>query len=64
MLTDMSRRLAAGNPEVFTKLCSNIMLGRMGEPGELNGAAVFLLSKASSFVTAEDILVDGGQGHL
>ncbi|KAL6232072.1 hypothetical protein BDW75DRAFT_243330 [Aspergillus navahoensis] len=64
MLTDMSRRLAAGNPDVFKNLCSHIMLNRMGEPDELNGAAVFLLSDASSFVTAEDILVDGGQGHL
>ena len=64
MLTEMSRRLAAGNPEVFAKLCSHIMLNRMGEPDELNGAAVYLLSDASSFVTGEDILVDGGQGHL
>ena len=64
MLTDMSRRLAAGNPEVFSQLCSHIMLGRMGEPDELNGAAVYLLSDASSFVTGEDILIDGGQGHL
>lgn len=64
MLTEMSRRLAAGNPAVFADLCSHIMLNRMGEPDELNGAAVYLLSDASSFVTGEDILVDGGQGHL
>lgn len=64
MLTDMSRRLAAGNPEVFKKLCSNIMLGRMGEPNELDGAVIYLLSDASSYVTGEDLLIDGGQGHL
>jgi NAD(P)-dependent dehydrogenase (short-subunit alcohol dehydrogenase family) len=64
MLTEMSKRLAAGNPEVFANLCSHIMLNRMGEPDELNGAVVYLLSDASSFVTGEDILIDGGQGHL
>ena len=64
MLTDMSRRLAAGNPDVFAQLCSHIMLGRMGEPNELNEATRFLLSDASSYVIGEDLLVDGGQGHL
>ena len=32
MRTDMSRRLAAGNPDVFAQLYIHIMLGRMGEP--------------------------------
>jgi len=34
--------------------------GRWGEPGELVGAAVFLASKASSFVTGQILYVDGG----
>lgn len=33
---------------------------RFGEPGELSGALIYLLSDASSFVTGSEIFVDGG----
>jgi 2-deoxy-D-gluconate 3-dehydrogenase len=34
--------------------------GRFGEPEELAGAAVFLASRASDFVTGQSLCVDGG----
>ncbi|SCO90698.1 related to D-arabinitol 2-dehydrogenase [Fusarium oxysporum] len=34
--------------------------GRMGNPEELTGAVVLLASKAGSYITGADILVDGG----
>jgi NAD(P)-dependent dehydrogenase (short-subunit alcohol dehydrogenase family) len=35
-------------------------LQRIGEPHEIAGAAVFLASPASTFVTGQAIVVDGG----
>ncbi|CAL8576768.1 hypothetical protein XPA_002633 [Xanthoria parietina] len=36
------------------------MLGRLSRPDEYRGAAVFLMSPASSFMTASDLRMDGG----
>ncbi|KAK4928220.1 hypothetical protein LTR66_001006 [Elasticomyces elasticus] len=36
------------------------MLGKLSEPGEYRGAAVFLISDASSFMTGSDLRIDGG----
>jgi 3-oxoacyl-[acyl-carrier protein] reductase len=38
-----------------------IPMGRIGTAEEIVGAAIFLASEASSFVTGTTIVVDGGQ---
>jgi 2-deoxy-D-gluconate 3-dehydrogenase len=48
------------NKERFAEISSRIPLGRWADPEDLAGAAVFLASDASDYITGETIYVDGG----
>jgi NAD(P)-dependent dehydrogenase (short-subunit alcohol dehydrogenase family) len=57
--TDFARALWE-NPETLKRATAGAPLGRIGEPDEIAGAAIFLASQAASFVTGQAIVVDGG----
>jgi NAD(P)-dependent dehydrogenase (short-subunit alcohol dehydrogenase family) len=57
--TDFAKALWE-NPENLKASTSNACLGRIGEPHEIAGAAVYLASTASSFMTGQTLVIDGG----
>ncbi len=57
--TDFARALWE-NPEIYDRTVRAYPLRRIGEPNEIAGAAVFLASRAASFMTGQTIVIDGG----
>ena len=57
--TDFAKALWE-NPDTLKAVTRGTPLRRIGEPHEIAGAAVFLASPASTFVTGQTIVVDGG----
>jgi NAD(P)-dependent dehydrogenase (short-subunit alcohol dehydrogenase family) len=57
--TDFARALWE-NPQTLAAVTMHTPMQRIGEPHEIAGAAVFLASPASTFLTGQAIVVDGG----
>jgi NAD(P)-dependent dehydrogenase (short-subunit alcohol dehydrogenase family) len=57
--TDFAKALW-DNPEIYQATVTRYPLRRIGEPDEIAGTAIFLASKAGSFITGQTIVVDGG----
>lgn len=57
--TDFARALWEDSDNLATAL-SGTPMGRIGEPDDIAGTAVFLASDASRYITGQAIVVDGG----
>ena len=57
--TDFARALWE-NPDTLKAVTKTTPLGRIGQPHEIAGAAVYLASPASTFMTGQTMIVDGG----
>jgi len=59
VLTDLTRKLWS-DPTMQAWGRANTPLGRLGEPVDMVGTALFLASNASAFMTGQILFVDGG----
>ncbi|KAA9143678.1 SDR family oxidoreductase, partial [Microbacterium lushaniae] len=60
ILSDMTRQFIDANPDLAAQWISAIPAGRMGEPADLDGLVLLLASSASSYLTGQTLVIDGG----
>jgi 2-deoxy-D-gluconate 3-dehydrogenase len=59
-MTNFTAGVMAANPERAGRLLGRVKLGRFAQTTDLLGAAIFLASSASDFITGQTLFVDGG----
>ena len=62
--TELARSAVLTSAEAQARILSRTPMKRLGEPAEIADVVAFLLSDASSYVTGEIVVVDGGRMTL
>ena len=62
--TELARSAVLTSEEAELRILSRTPMKRLGEPGEIADVTAFLLSDASTYVTGEIVVVDGGRMTL
>ena len=62
--TDLALKAVLTSEEAKARILSRTPMKRLGEPSEIADAVAYLLSDASSYVTGEIVVVDGGRMTL
>lgn len=62
VLTDLTRESLSA--EEMRDLAAQVPLGRMADPSEIAEVVFFLASPANSYMTGQNIVVDGGFSHV
>jgi len=57
---DCENAYLTAHPDFWDQLGSKIPLGRVGEPGDIAEAVVFLASDKASYITGSTVRIDGG----
>jgi NAD(P)-dependent dehydrogenase (short-subunit alcohol dehydrogenase family) len=60
VLTDLTQQIIDREPELEADWISRIPQGRMATPQDLTGIVIFLASNASSYITGQQLIIDGG----
>ncbi len=58
--TPLNKKYYEENPDKLQQTMQSIPMGRMGDTSDYIGAAVFLASEASNFMTGQTLLIEGG----
>jgi len=58
--TDMLDAITGGSEQVQEMFRSEVVLGRLGSPDDIADAVLFLLSSRASYITGQELVVDGG----
>ncbi len=63
-ITELNKKYFEENPQDLQERIAAIPMGRLGMPADHVGAAIFLASAASDYMTGQTLIIDGGTNLL